>query len=86
MNGIIEWFKSKNVSSHAVLALAVALAGLITSDQQVQSFIVSALQNHPALASDIILLATILAKFSHSTKQTAAKQPVDGANHLNLNS
>jgi hypothetical protein len=86
MNSILAWIKSKNLSSHTVLIGATSLAVLISTDQQVQTLIVSTLKSHPALASDIILLATVLAKFSHSTKQADAKPPVDGANHLNLNS
>jgi hypothetical protein len=83
MNSILAWFKSKNFSSHAVTVVLVSLAGLITYNQQVQTFIVSTLQAHPALASDIILLAGVIAKYSHSTTQ--AKLPVDGTATLGLN-
>jgi hypothetical protein len=83
MNSIITWFKSKNITSHTVLAGAIALAVLITTDQQAQSFIVSILQAHPVAASDIILLAGVVAKYSHSTIQE--KLPVDGTATLGLN-
>lgn len=83
MNNIIDWFKSKNISSHTMLLAATGLATLITTDSQVSNFIVTLFQAHPAVGSDIILLAAVIAKYSHSTKQTAA--PVDGTATLGLN-
>ena len=69
LDNILNWFGSKNFSSHAVFVAACSLAALITTDVQVQTFIVTTLQAHPAVASDIILLAGAIAKYSHSTSK-----------------
>ena len=66
---IVAWLKSKNWTTHAVLALALPAAGIITFDPQAQQLLVDLLKSHPALAADIILLAGVIAKYSHSSSQ-----------------
>lgn len=63
----IAWLKSKNVTTHTVGALCITLAGLITLDPQVRDFLLLLFKAHPALGSDIVLLAAIIAKYSHSS-------------------
>lgn len=72
MNPIAEWFRSHNLSSHAFAALAIGLAGVITEDEQVRSFLVGALVNHPKIASEVILAASIVVKYSRSTSPAGA--------------
>jgi hypothetical protein len=67
MNTIIAWLKSKSYLSHSVAAFAILLAGLITTDPQVRDFITTIFQAHPALGADLVLLAGIIAKYSHSS-------------------
>ena len=67
MNTIIAWFKSKNITAHTVAAFLLAAAGLIASDQQVQDFIVAMFKAHPALGSEIVAGALIIAKYSRSS-------------------
>jgi hypothetical protein len=67
MNEIIAWFKSKNITAHVLAGLAITAATVITSDQQVQQFLVAVLKAHPAAAADIVLAAGIIAKYTHSS-------------------
>jgi hypothetical protein len=60
----------------------VALASLITTDPQVSDFVGTLFKAHPAVAADILLLAGVIAKYSHSTTQD---KPVDGTATLGLN-
>ena len=72
MNWIAAWFRSKNITAHTVALLAASAAGLITFDPQVQQFLVTLLKAHPAAATDIILLAGIVAKYSRSSSPAGA--------------
>jgi len=67
MAAFIAWLKSKNITTHTIAALGISAAGLITFDPQVQQFVLTLLKAHPALAGDIIILAGIVAKYSHSS-------------------
>ncbi len=69
MNSIIAWFKSKSISSHTVMVVLLALAGLVTTDAQVQELLKQLLAAHPAIMADITLVAGIILKYSHSTPQ-----------------
>jgi hypothetical protein len=72
MNTVIAWFRSKNITSHTIAALAIAAAGLITTDQQVRDFIIQSLQAHPKIAADIVLAASIILKYSRNSSPTGA--------------
>ena len=63
----IAWIKSKSILAHSVAALCLTAAGVITFDPQVQQLLLALLKEHPADASDIILLAAVVAKYSHSS-------------------
>lgn len=70
MNSIIAWFKSKSISSHTVMVVLLALAGLVTTDAQVQELLKQLLAAHPAIMADVMLVAGIILKYSHSTPQS----------------
>src|ERR1700677_596826 len=69
-------FKSHTITSHTIAFAAITLAGLITTDEQVRDFLLSTLKAHPKLASDIVLLAGIILKYSRSTSVQGAAQNV----------
>ena len=72
MNTIAAWFRSKNITTHTIAAFLLAAAGLIATDQQVQDFIVQLFKAHPALGSEIVAVALIIAKYSHSSSPAGA--------------
>ena len=76
----VAWVKSKNITAHVVFVAAVSAAGIITADQQVQDFIVELFKAHPALGSEIIALAVIISKYSHSSSPAGI---VAGARDVN---
>ena len=67
MNWLIAWFKSKNITTHAIAAFCISAAVFITSDPQAQQYLLELLKAHPALATDIVLMAGLIAKYSHSS-------------------
>ena len=67
MQVIVAWLKSKNITAHTVCAVLIAAAGIIASDSQVQDFLGNLLKAHPAAAAQIVALAVIVAKYSHSS-------------------
>ena len=67
MNTIIAWLKSKNWTAHTVAGILIAGCGIIAADPQVQAFITSNLSAHPAAAAEIVSLAVIVAKYTHSS-------------------
>lgn len=64
---IATWLRSKNITSHTVAAFALSAAALITTNQQVQQFVLALFKAHPAVGADIVLLAGIILKYSHSS-------------------
>lgn len=64
---IKAWLKSKNITAHTVAGLAITGAGIITFDPAAQHFLIELLKAHPVAASDVILLAGIISKYSHSS-------------------
>jgi hypothetical protein len=80
MNSIVAWFKSKNITSHTIVAFLIAGATLITSDEQVRSLLVSAFVHHPKIIANVILIAGIIMKYSRdSSSQGAAKNILSDA-------
>ena len=67
MNFLIAWAKSKNWTTHTVIAAAIGLAGLIAADPAIQDWIKTTLAAHPQLASLIVLASLAVAKNSHSS-------------------
>ena len=67
INKFIAWLKSKNWTAHTVAAFCISAAIFISSDSQAQQFLLDLLKAHPALAADVILLAGLIAKYSHSS-------------------
>ena len=67
MSKIASWFRSKNITAHAVAVVAVTAASLITGDQQVRDFLIELFKAHPAIGADIIAVAAIVLKYSHSS-------------------
>lgn len=61
------WLRSKNITSHAIVATVVLVASAVTTDQQVRDFLIGLLQAHPKLATGIFSLAAIILKYSHSS-------------------
>lgn len=72
MSNLLAWIKSKSITSHSIAVVLIAIATLITTDDQVQQFLVSMLQAHPAIAANIILFAGIILKYSRSTSDAGA--------------
>ena len=64
---IVAWFKSKNISTHVVIAGSIALAGIIATDPAIQDWIKTTLAAHPQIASLIVLASLAVAKNSHSS-------------------
>lgn len=67
MNSIAIWFRSKNWTTHTVIAGAVSLALVVASDPAIQDWIKVTLSLHPQLASLIVLASIAVAKNSHSS-------------------
>ena len=67
MNSISVWFRSKNWTTHTVIAGAITLAGLIAMDPAIQEWIKTTLAAHPQLASLIVLASIAVAKNAHSS-------------------
>lgn len=78
MNILLAWLKSKNVTSHTIAAAAIALATLITSDEQARDFMLKLFVAHPSVVPDIMLIAGVILKYSHSSSPagTIAKAQV----------
>jgi len=67
MNTISAWFRSKNITTHTIAIVVLSVAGFIAADPQAQALITQTLAAHPAAASEIVGLALIIAKYSHSS-------------------
>ena len=66
MSKLWTWFvalaKSRNWSTHAVIAAAITVAGIIAADPAMQQWIRSVFASHPELGSGIVLIALAIAK------------------------
>lgn len=76
MNALMAWFKSKNITSHTIALAAISAAGLITSDEQVRSFLVGAFAHHPKIATEIIAVAGIILKYTRASSPVGAEKEV----------
>ena len=72
MNAILAWLKSKNISTHTIAVALIAAATIISSDQTVRDFILTLFKDHPIIGTDLIALAGIILKYSHSLSDAGA--------------
>ena len=63
----IAWFNSKNLNTHFLACVALAAAGIVATDPQVQHWIGQVCGAHVGLAAEIIGACVIAAKYSHSS-------------------
>ena len=71
-----EWFRSKNITSHTVVALLIGAATLITTDEQVRDLLIQATIAHPKIASTAITVAGIILKYSRDSSTRGAAQNI----------
>ncbi len=64
-----DWLNSKNVSSKSIAAACGVVALAITSSTELQQVISDLFKSHPVVGVDILLVATAIAKLSHSSKK-----------------
>jgi len=64
---LIAWFKNKSWTSHTVAAAAIAVATIISTDPMVRDFVMSLFKAHPSIGVDVIALAAIILKYTHSS-------------------
>ena len=67
MNNLAAWFRSKNLTAHALAAILLTAASVISADPQARQFIAMTFQRHPSLGAWIIAAAGIAAKYSRSS-------------------
>jgi hypothetical protein len=67
MQEFLSWLRSKSITSHTIAVAAIAAATLITTDQQLRDFVLELFKAHPVIGTDIIALAGIILKYSHSS-------------------
>ena len=67
MSKFLAWLKSKNWTAHSVLAAAIVIAGVIKTDPQVQQILIALFAHHPAVVAQIMALAAVVLKYSHSS-------------------
>lgn len=64
---VSAWFLSKSWTSHTVAAALVTLAGILAFDLRAQQLVTALFKGHPEAASEIILVAGLIAKYTHSS-------------------
>src|SRR5665213_1393175 len=67
IDGLLAWLKSKNWTANTIAVAAIGVAGAITYDPQVRNFLIDLFKNHPAIMGDIIAVAGIVLKYTHSS-------------------
>ena len=72
LSAIAEWFHSKNITSHTIVALLISAATLIVTDDQVRNLLIQATIAHPKIATEIIGLAGIIFKYSRDSSTRGA--------------
>lgn len=66
---IQAWLKSKNITAHTIAVAIVFISTAIVSDQQVRDYVLQLFQAHPKIGTEIVALAAIILKYSHSSSQ-----------------
>jgi hypothetical protein len=82
VNTLTAWFKSRSISSHWIAGLLIGAAGIISTDQQVQTFITGLFINHPAAAAQIIAVAGLILKYTPARSDAgvlAAARTINGS-------
>lgn len=81
MNTLLQWAKSKSWVAHAIALLGLAAASAITENAQVRNLLIDLFHKHPAIASDLIIAASVVFRYSHSSSKdgvlAAAKKIID---------
>jgi hypothetical protein len=84
MQLLVAWLRSKNWTAHSIALAGVALSGLITTDQQVRDLVLSFFKAHPTVGTNLVILATIVFKYSHSSSPAGTVAKADAVmNSLN---
>lgn len=69
--------------AHAIAMFGMAVASIITTDQQARELLVAVFKNHPTLAADILVFAGIVCRYSHSSSPegtlATARKIIDAA-------
>jgi len=81
MTSFITWAKGKSSMAHSIAMFGIAAACAITKDADLQKLIVSLFKDHPVIASDIVIAAAIIFRYSKSSKKqpSATEQTSPGA-------
>ena len=69
MNALVEFFKSRNMTSHSVTAACILIASLTTTDTAFRDMILKLFQAHPKLGTDIVTLSGILTMYLNAKKK-----------------
>lgn len=72
MNQLLAWLKTKNITSHTIAAALVAIATLISTDEQARTLLETLLIKHPTIMPDIMLLAGVILKYSRDSSTRGA--------------
>jgi hypothetical protein len=64
---LAAWFRSKNLSAHALAAILLTAASVVSADPQARQFVMATFQRHPSIGAWLIAAAGIAAKYSHSS-------------------
>ena len=72
LDNLKAWFVSKNITSHTVAAFVVIAATAISTNQDLQQFVLSLFKAHPALGADIVLFSALILKYSPSSSPAGA--------------
>jgi len=64
---VLEWIKSKNITSHAIAGVIVTVCTILATDTEVRDFFIKNFQTHPKIVATIFSIAAIVLKYSHSS-------------------
>ena len=67
MDNFFAWLKSKNITTHTVAVAVLAVATVISTDQQVRDWVLELFKAHPVIGTNLVALAGIILKYSHSS-------------------
>ena len=74
-----RWIKSRNITSHAVAGVITTVALAYVSDEQVRSFVVTLLTNHPTVLAGITWAFILWLKYSSAHSAVGILQQVPAA-------
>jgi hypothetical protein len=76
---IVAWFRSRNITSHAVAGLATMAAGAYAADPDVRAIVLSLLQTHPKIVAGIGTACVLWMKYSSAHSAIGVLQQVPEA-------